>query len=185
MRKRCWRRPAGRRTENGCSFRLSFPAGSDVVAQFATAIAAAENAIGVDVSLKRYTREVYMANDGPIMQGRFQLQLYDYHSDYDPDAAWLLACDQRSPNGFNDARYCNPAVDRELERAAASFDRAERMRSYRTVQRVIARDLPYFFICQGSEIDVVPDQMQHFEPPLLSPFRSAQDWRLSTTKKRR
>ncbi len=157
---------------------LAFPAGSDITAQLATAVAAAESAIGVDVVLKRYSREVYMANDGPINQGRFQMQLYDYHSNYDPDAAWMFACDQRSPNGFNDARYCNHAVDVALHRASESFDRPARRIAYASIQQRISADLPYFFLAQASEIDVIPSRLEHYEQPLLSPFNSVARWSL-------
>jgi peptide/nickel transport system substrate-binding protein len=155
---------------------LAFPAGSDITARIATAVAAAEASIGVDVTLKRYLREVYMANDGPVMQGRYQMQLYDYHSNYDPDAAWLYACDQRSPNGFNDARYCNASVDRKLREASSVYERSARTSLYAQVQPVVARELPYFFLCQASEIDVVPADLQHFDRPLLSAFNSVARW---------
>jgi ABC-type transport system substrate-binding protein len=155
---------------------LAFPAGSDITARIATAVAAAEASVGVDVTLKRYLREVYMANDGPINQGRYQMQLYDYHSNYDPDAAWLLACDQRSPNGFNDARYCNAAVDRTLQAGSSVYERGARSKFYAQVQPAIVRDLPYFFLCQASEIDVIPADLQHFDRPLLSAFNSVARW---------
>lgn len=157
---------------------LIFPAGSDITTQLATAIAASEAAVGIDVTLKRYLREVYVANDGPVMQGRYQLSLYDYHSNYDPDASWLLACDQRSPAGFNEARYCNPAMDAALENATSVFDRNRRRPIYRGIQQAVVRDMPYFFLAQASEIDVIPSALQDYDRPLLSPFNSAARWKL-------
>ena len=157
---------------------LIFPAGSDITAQLATAIAASETAVGIDVTLKRYLREVYVANDGPVMQGRYQLSLYDYHSNYDPDASWLLACDQRSPGGFNEARYCNPVMDRAFVNATSVYDRPARRRVYRGVQQAVVRDMPYFFLAQASEIDVIPSALQRYERPLLSPFNSVARWAL-------
>ena len=156
---------------------LIFPGGSEITTQLATAIAASEAAVGIDVTLKRYLREVYVANDGPVMQGRYQLSLYDYHSNYDPDAAWLLACDQRSPAGFNEARYCNPAMDAALEKAASVFDRARRRSIYRGVQQAVVRDMPYFFLAQASEVDVLPAALRDYDRPLLSPFNSAARWK--------
>lgn len=158
---------------------LIFPAGSDITAQLATVIAESEAAIGVDVTLKRYSRELFVANDGPVMQGRFQLALYDYHSNYDPDVSWLLGCDQRSPHGFNEARYCNPAMDRAMESATRVFERPERRRLYREIQQMTVRDIPYFFLAQASEIDVIPSELQHYDRPLLSPYNSVARWTLS------
>ena len=161
---------------------LAFPAGSDITARIATAVAAAEQKIGVDITLKQYLREVYMANDGPVMQGRYQMQLYDYHSNYDPDAAWLLACGQQAPNGFNIARYCNPAVDGMLQTASSVYERGARSRLYARVQPAIVRDMPYFFLCQASEIDVIPAALEHYDRPLLSPFNSVAKWSLRGRK---
>jgi ABC-type transport system substrate-binding protein len=130
----------------------------------------------VDVVLRQYTRELYLANDGPLLQGRFQMQIYDYSSNYDPDASWLLACDQRSPAGFNIARYCDAGVDEMLTRATDVFERPARRAAYASVQRRISEDLPYFFLAQASEIDVIPASLEGYQKPLLSPFNSVGDW---------
>jgi peptide/nickel transport system substrate-binding protein len=170
--------PDGVRTKNGrrLSFQLSFASGQDVTTELATAIAAAERQVGVDVSLRQYDRNEYVGLQGPWMQGRFALSLYDFQGTYDPDAAWMLACDQRAPRGFNMSRYCNPAVDALLHKAAASYDRATRMAAYRTVQRQIAADIPYDFLCQISEVDVIPSDLGGYAPPLLSPFNFVAKW---------
>lgn len=169
----------GIRVKNGVRlrFELSFPAGSDITTRFATAIAAAERTIGVELTERSYARAQYIATDGPLMQGHYQISLYDYQSSWDPDASWVLACDQRAPHGFNMARYCNPALDRLMERAAASFDRATRIAVSRAIERRVAEDQPYYFICQISEVDVIPKGLDGFERPLTSPFNSAARWR--------
>jgi peptide/nickel transport system substrate-binding protein len=155
---------------------IAFPAGDDIMTRFVVAIAAAERAIGIDVSTKAYAREQYQAIDGPILQGHFQVGLYNYQPTYDPDVSWLLACDQRSPAGFNEARYCNPDVDRDLQIAAGSFDRDVRIAEYRKVQQQIEEDLPYYFLCQVSEVDVIPSQLAGYARPLLTPFASVARW---------
>ena len=164
------------------SLQLAFPAGSDVTTSLATAIAAAERDAGVAVTLRQYDRNLFTAEDGPMIQGRYQLSLYEYQSNYDPDASWLLACDQRAPHGFNMARYCNPAVDALLHKAASSYDRAARAASYRGVQQAILRDLPYDFLSQISEVDVIPANLEGYVPPLLSPFNFVADchWKKQT-----
>jgi len=170
--------PDGIRAKNGkrLHFELAFPTGLSITTRFATAITAAERAIGVDVSMRQYPRGQYIADDGPIMQGRYQLSLYDYQGTFDPDAGWFLACDQRAPRGFNMARYCNAGVDALLRRGDASFDRETRMKVYSQVQRRIAADLPYFFLCQISEVDVIPSDLGGYQKPLISPFNSVASW---------
>jgi peptide/nickel transport system substrate-binding protein len=168
----------GIRTKAGkrLSLQLAFPTGSNVTTSMATAIEAAEREIGVDMSLRQYDRNQFVSLQGPWMQGRTQLALYDYQGSYDPDASWLLACDQRSPRGFDLSRYCNPAVDALLHKAAASYDRGTRSAAYRAVQRTIAHDLPYDFLCQISEVDVIPSNLGGYTPPLLSPFNFVANW---------
>lgn len=171
-------RADGTRWKDGkpLQIQLILPTGSEITTQMATAVAEALHSVGVQMSLKSYTREVYMAGDGPVMQGRYQMQIYDYHSNYDPDASWLLACDQQSPGGFNIAHYCNAAVDRMLAGASSVFERSARSAKYGAVQQQISHDLPYFFLCQASEIDVIPSALEHYERPLLSPFNSVARW---------
>lgn len=169
----------GVRTRDGLPLKvqLAFPAGDDIMARFAVAIAAAERSVGIEVTTKTYARSQYQAVNGPILQGHYQVGLYNYQASYDPDASWLLGCDQRSPRGFNEARYCSAAVDAALKRGVTSFDRATRIAAYRDVQERIAHDVPYYFVCQISEVDVIPSQLIGYARPLLSPFASAWEWR--------
>jgi peptide/nickel transport system substrate-binding protein len=171
--------PDGIRVKDGkrLHLELAFPAGSDITTRFATAIAAEVRAVGIDLSQRSYDRNQFIANDGPVMQGRYQVSLYDYQATWDPDASWLLACNQKAPHGFNLARYCDPAIDVLLQRAASSFERATRIADSRAIERLVAQDQPYYFICQISEVDVLPSSLDGFEAPLLSPFNSVARWR--------
>ena len=94
---------------------LAFRTGSGVAAGFASLIVEDERAVGIEVTTKSYSPEEFWALDGPLSQGRFQVAVASYQSDYDPDASWLLSCDRRAPGGANYARYCDPAVDRALQ----------------------------------------------------------------------
>jgi peptide/nickel transport system substrate-binding protein len=171
--------PDGIRAKNGRKLRIEliFPTGIDMTTRFATAIAAAERAIGIDVPMRRYDRTQFISKDGPEMQGRYQVSLYDYQASQDPDASWLLGCDQKAPAGFDIARYCNAKVDALLQQGAATFDRAKRIAAYKRVQQQIAYDLPYFAICQISEVDVIPSDLRGYARPLLSPFASVASWK--------
>lgn len=168
----------GIRVKNGrrLSLQLSFANGEDITTRFAVAIAAAARAAGIELILRGYDRNQYLAHDGPLLGGRYQISLYDYQGTGDPDPTWLLGCSERAPNGFDIARYCSTYVDSLLARAAASYDRAQRIALYARVQERIATDLPYDFLCQISEVDVVPDDLGGFARPLLSPFNSASSW---------
>jgi peptide/nickel transport system substrate-binding protein len=171
--------PGGVRFKGGrrLELQLDFYNGSDIASEFVPMIAAQARAAGIDVSTRGYSREEFRARDGPLVRGTFQIALYSYQSAFDPDAAWLLACSQREPNGFNDARYCNPAVDRALQRGVTAYGRNARRRTYRFVQRQLLADMPYAFLCQVSEVDVIPTRLKGYARPLLSPYVSIARWR--------
>ncbi|MBV8245359.1 MAG: peptide ABC transporter substrate-binding protein [Candidatus Eremiobacteraeota bacterium] len=177
-----WKRGSdGIRVKNGrrLEMQLIFPSGQEITTRLATAIAAAVRATGIDMSMRAYQRQQFIARDGPELTGNFDVSLYDYQGTFDPDASWLLACDQSAPHGFNLSGYCDATMDKLLEEAAASFDRNVRIADYRAIQRRLMEALPYFLICQISEVDVIPGDLRGFAPPLLSPFSSVASWRRS------
>jgi peptide/nickel transport system substrate-binding protein len=170
----------GTRVKDGrrLQLQLAFRTGSGVVAGFAALIVEDERAVGIEVTTKSYSPEEFLAPDGTLSQGRFQVALVSYQSDYDPDASWLLSCGVRAPGGSNYARYCDPAVDRALELGVDMVDRAARRRAYSFIQRRLLSDIPYDFLCQISEVDVLPLRLEGYESPLLSPYNSVARWRL-------
>ena len=157
---------------------LAFRTGSGVSAGFAALIVEDERGAGIEVTTKSYSPEEFLAPDGTLSQGRFQVALVSYQSDYDPDASWLLSCGRRAPGGSNYARYCDPAVDRALQLGVDMIDRAARRRAYSFIQRRLLSDMPYDLLCQISEVDVLPLRLEGYESPLLSPYNSVARWRL-------
>ncbi len=134
-----------------------------------------ERAVGIDVTAKAYGGQ-FFAPAGPLYEGQFQVALVNYQSALDPDPSWLLSCKTRAPNGFNWARYCNPAIDDALQRALSTYDRAARRRIYRFVERQLTTDVPFAFLWQLSEIDVLPSRLKGYDAPLLSPYNSIARW---------
>lgn len=136
-----------------------------------------ERDVGIDVSIKSYSSEVMTALDGPLYRGHYQVALFAFQSQIDPDASWVISCAQRAPNGFNWARYCSPAVERALQQGYSVYDRAARRRAYAFVQRQLLRDMPYAFLWQRSEVDVIPTRLKGFAPPAyMSAYASAGRW---------
>lgn len=181
-----WKRGSdGIRVKNGqrLSMQLVFPNGMPITTRFAVAIAAAVRSIGVDMSLRGYERQQFVARDGPLLGAHFQVSLYDYQGSFDPDVSWFLACDERAPSGFNMSGYCDAQTDRLLAQAASSFDRSVRLADYSAVQRRVQAAVPYVMLCQISEVDVIPSGLRGFAQPLLSPFNSAGSWRWARPKR--
>ena len=135
-------------------------------------------AVGIVLVTRAYDRSELFALDGPLNRGKFQAALMGFGSAVDPDPSSWISCDQRAPNGTNFSRYCSAAVDRALRRATAVYDRAERRRIYGFIQRQLLADVPYDFLWQSPEVDVIPSALHGFEPSLVSPYNSVAQWRL-------
>jgi peptide/nickel transport system substrate-binding protein len=158
---------------------LVFSAQISVFDEAAPLMVEEARAIGIDLVIRQYERRVLWSLDGPLYQGRFQTALLNLQNGLDPDPSVFLSCDQHPPIGFNFARYCNVAVDRALQRAASVYDRAERRRIYSFVQRRLVADVPYYFLWQPSEVDVIPTALRGYEfSPGGGPYSSVAHWRL-------
>jgi peptide/nickel transport system substrate-binding protein len=170
----------GIRVKNGrrLEVQLIFNSESPVAAEVAPMLIEAEHAVGIDVVTKAYAFDQLVSPGGPLYRGRFQVALLHYQSNIDPDPSSLVSCNQRAPSGFNWARYCSEDVDRAALRALLVYDRAERRRIYSFIQRRLMADVPYHFLWQSSEIDVIPSALRGYEPSAVSPYNSVAHWRL-------
>jgi peptide/nickel transport system substrate-binding protein len=177
-----WHRgPDGIRVKNGkrLEVELLYYVGSVFATTLANVVVAYERTVGISVSLKALTAYALTSPTGPLYRGKFQASVFGEESQADPDARWILGCDQRAPNGFNFMRYCNPQVDALFERAAASQNVAYRKRIYAIVQRRLLEDLPIDFLYQVVEVDVVPDNLSGYESSMYtSPYTFVNQWRL-------
>ncbi len=135
-------------------------------------------AVGIDLVTRAYDRSELYALDGPLNRGSFQAALMGLGSDVDPDPSTWISCDQRAPNGTNFSRYCSEAVDRALRRATSIYDRAGRRHIYGFIQRRLVADVPFDFLWQSPEVDVIPSRLHGFEPSVVSPYHSVAQWRL-------
>jgi peptide/nickel transport system substrate-binding protein len=116
------------------------------------------------------------ADGGTIASGRFDLALASYSSDVDPDVSWLLACHERAPIGFNESRYCNPAVDVALAEASRALDPTRRIAALRRVQRIVATDVPFIPLAQLRDVDVLPAGLRGFTANGTLPYDSVARW---------
>jgi len=145
--------------------------------QIAPLIVEEARAVGIELLTKRYDGRELWSLDGPLYRGRFQTALLSLTNGIDPDPSAFISCDQYPPNGFNFSGYCNRTVDHALRRAASVYDRGERQRLYSFVQRRLIADIPYDFLWQPSEIDVIPAELHGYESsPAAGPYSSVAHW---------
>lgn len=171
----------GIRVKNGrrLEMQLIFSPQSLLPNGIAAIIVEEARAVGFDLAARQYDGGALWSHDGPLYQGRFQAALLSLTNGLDPDPSAFIACDQHPPNGFNFSGYCSRAVDHALRRAASIYDREERRRIYSFVQRRLITDIPYDFLWQPSEIDVIPTALRGYEPSGGSgPYNSVAHWQL-------
>ena len=181
LSKRGWvRGNDGIRVRNGRRLELQFAfAGqSSVEAEVVPLIIEEAHIVGIDLVAKAYDFNELYSLHGPLSNGTFQTALLGLGSNVDPDPSTYLSCEQVPPNGFNFARYCSEAVEHALQRAVSVYDRPDRRRIYSFIQRRLIADVPYYFLWQSSEIDVIPSAMRGYEPSAISPYTSVSHWQL-------
>jgi peptide/nickel transport system substrate-binding protein len=186
-----WRRDAaGVRRRGGTALALTLVY-SNVSAAYRSAAVLLQQQLaraGVRLDLQSFVYSQFYAqasDGGPVAGGRYDLALINYSTNIDPDQAWLLACRERAPRGYNWSRYCNPRADALLAASARAFDRTARVALLRRLQRLVARDVPFLPLWQAREIDVTPDWLGGFTPNGDLSFASARDWSVSASASRR
>jgi len=170
----------GIRMKNGrrLEVQLIFNAHSFARAEVVPMIIESARNVGIDLVTRAEDPNAMVSLDGPLYQGKFQVALLTYQHSIDPDPSDFVTCAQRAPKGFNWPRYCNEDVDRDALRGLLTYDRAERRRFYGLIQRRLGLDVPYYFLWQTSEIDVLPSDLRGYQPSGGSPFNSVAHWRL-------
>jgi len=123
--------------------------------------------LGIALEYKRYPTPLLFASyaaGGIIATGKYDLAIYAWDLQPDPDLANLLECKSVPPRGENYVRYCNPAFDRLQEDADSHYDRARRRRDLIGEQHILAHDLPWIVISNIVEVFAVNPDLRGFRP---------------------
>ena len=119
---------------------------------------------GIRAIIKEYSYGVVFDISGPVRQGHFDLASYSYSVNYDPSALNDDGCDQFSPSGANEARLCDPQVDKLEREGLATYDLAKRKQIYAQIQRLRmedVQDIPYYF---RDRVSVTNVDLHNFKP---------------------
>ena len=82
----------------------------------------------------------------------FQVMLYRWAGGPDPDNNVHQFF--HSKGSVNRTKYLNPEMDRLLDSARSTTDPAARLRDYRQINNILARDLPYIFLTYFDNISL-------------------------------
>lgn len=139
-------------------------AGSDSSKHFAELTQQYLRAAGIDITIKNYPYGEIFDVSGPIRQGKFNLVSYSYSVNYDPAALKDDGCDQFTPAGSNDARLCDPEVDRQERRALIISARAERKTIYADIERRRMEDIAVFPLWFRDRVGVLSVDVHGYKP---------------------
>jgi peptide/nickel transport system substrate-binding protein len=95
-------------------------------------------------------------------KGDFEALLVGWSGRVDPDGNIYNLVTCNSP--YNDGRYCNPEVDRELDAARKVDTRVDRLAHYRNVAEHILQDLPITYLYHGKWLYATSARLSGFTP---------------------
>jgi peptide/nickel transport system substrate-binding protein len=144
-------------------------------------IQAALRQIGIAASVKYYPLDILYAPQGMggIQHGgKFDLLIYGWYAGIDPDDSSQLTCNNFPPHGYNDPRYCNPAMDAAQEIALTHYDQPTRKRAYSTIEHLLAADNPIIFFWWQRQQEAISVDFHGFAPNPVIESWNAWQWKI-------
>jgi peptide/nickel transport system substrate-binding protein len=141
--------------------------GNAVGSRVAVLLQSAWKDIGVELEVKQYASALMFAGYGAggiLKTGKFDIGFFSWVNGVDPDDATLFMCDQFPPNGFNQVRFCNHALDAQERIALSSNDQAVRKAAYARIQEIVVDQVPQFTMWFARRFDVVSDDFKGYRP---------------------
>ena len=136
------------RGAGGVRFQLSYVAAAPQI-QYAQVLR--DNLRDVGIAVNVVPLEFTSAAERVFVRKDFDLGFASYCNGSDPDIGVkrMFVSSQIQPVPFsNGASYRNPQIDQLFDTAAGSFNQTVRGRSYREIQQIVWRDLPYFWLVE-------------------------------------
>jgi peptide/nickel transport system substrate-binding protein len=174
-----WRaNPDGTRAKNGVPLELVMVVASKGSGPlYAVQLQRMLHDVGITVTIKTYPYKGVYAYDGPIVTGRYDLAIYGNTLPYDPDRTSTLTCDQFTPKGMNEFRFCDPALDALERQGLDTDDLLLRASYYMDAGRRIHADVPYIPLFLQRRPAVMNDDLRGYDPsPVAAPWWNAWTW---------
>ncbi|TAM74907.1 peptide ABC transporter substrate-binding protein [bacterium] len=168
----------GLRRKDGKTLRLELAGntGNPLLDSTVLIIESSFKRLGIALDYKRYPTPLLFgsyAAGGIVATGKYDLTIYAWQLQPDPDLSNLLACKSVPPYGQNYVRYCNPAFDRLQEDADTHYDRARRRSDLVEEQHILAHDVPWIVISNIEEVFAANPDLKGLAPDLDETFWNA------------
>jgi peptide/nickel transport system substrate-binding protein len=138
--------------------------------------------IGIELNVRNYPANLLFASwgaDGVLARGRFDMALYGWSENPDPDDTDTIAPSSIPPSGVNYSFYADTDIAAWLKGGKEHYSRAERKPYYWKIQERIHEAVPFHTINWQAHIDAVNTDLQNFRPvPAIADFWNSYEWNI-------
>jgi len=129
--------------------------------------------IGIKVNLRTYEWTVFSEK---LRKGDYQAAITGWRVGTKVELRSFWHSSQIGRAGFNRVFYCNPVVDRLIDRAEEILDRKEALPLWHRLQEIIYNDQPVTFLYVPQRIVGVNKRIKGYQMNPLSVFYNLRDW---------
>jgi len=121
--------------------------------------------IGVKIDIQNYPVSTLVSSILPAGQpGTYDIVEFENSWAYDADDSLLFACNQRPPNGFNIAFYCNPQLDRLFLQEQQTADPAQRQQIFDAIHQIYLTDFPFITLYSPVDLAMHKKRVHNYMP---------------------
>jgi peptide/nickel transport system substrate-binding protein len=139
-------------------------------------------AVGVELNVRNYPANLLFASYGAggiLASGKYDLAIYGWSANPDPDDIDTIGPESVPPNGVNYSAYRDADVGRWQQAGKSHYARAERVRYYWKIQERIHDRVPFHTINWQVSINAVNTDLRNFRPaPAVADFWNAYEWEI-------
>jgi len=154
-------------------------AGNVTHTRAAVLVQAMLQSIGMRAQIKTYPADLLFAPAGMggiVHGGKFDFAITPWYSGIDPDNSSQYACESMPPNGYNDARYCTPAMQALQHAALSANDRAKRRDAYVKIEHIVVNDVPQLIFWWKRQPQAISVDFHGFAPNPVTESWNAWEW---------
>jgi ABC-type transport system substrate-binding protein len=129
--------------------------------------------VGAQFTIRRYLAAIFFApaaTGGILYGGNFDVANFAWGVGPQGDQSNIFGCKRVPPNGQNVTRFCNPALDRQLETFVTTYVEADQRKASNAVQELVVRDAPTIVLDARLDAFAYNTDLKNFRPNQVSVF---------------
>ena len=176
--------PDGIRVKNGKRLELETVTVAGVITRERAEVVMQQQlrAAGIDLQVHNGSANLLFAPlgaGGLFASGKYDLGIYAWTKNPDPDDSQTAGPDNLPPHGANYSRLADAELGRLQTRAATTYDHGERKRLYAQVERRLGEVLPYHTLVWRANVNAWNDNLHGVKPAqAVSDFWNVGSWTL-------